>query len=618
MADWHSVTDTNSKTTDAPPPLAFSSRRSSVICRHGCVSSSQPLASSIGLQILRDKGGNAADAAVAIAAALAVLEPCSTGLGGDMFALYYDASIRRVGAVNGSGRCPHQLTLDRLKEDSKYCLDGKDGRRIDEDKFKFSPHSVTVPGAAMGWEDFYHRYGSGSLSFAELLEPAAILAEEGFPVAPVTAHHWCSGLNRISRWVEDGKPIPMTVDGIRGPNPGDIFTNPQMARVLRDLGQHGARRGFYEGETGKAIVDILQKLGGCMTMDDLKAHQSTYPDPISVQYRDCRLWQVPPNGQGIAGLIALEGINALESRGLLSDKEQDKKEQRLVMMNNGAQCWSSSSMHGMIEMMRLGFGDARSFVACPNQPLDIAAADAVSSNEKDSQPKPRDDVVPVERLLDSHRIAERAERLFDPNRAIIHGEPLPTSCTVSFQVVDGQGNAVSFVNSNFLGFGSGIVPHNCGFSLQNRGFGFSLDPQHPNALHPGRRPYHTIIPGMLTHEDTNELFATISNMGGYMQPQGHLQLTLGLVAAGLDPQTAVDLPRFCIATGTQGGDVFIEDGFDDGVVEELKSMGHKLKSKISGHSRSLFGRAQIIKRDRSTGVLWAGSDGRADGCAMGY
>jgi len=250
----------------------------------------------------------------------------------------------------------------------------------------------------------------------------------------------------------------------------------------------------------------------------------------------------------------------------------------------------------MIEMMRLGFADNRAFVADPDH-MNITS----------------------EQLLDSKRIGERASKLFDPNNAAIQGVPDASSCTVSFQVVDAQGNAISFVNSNFMGFGTGIVPKGCGFTLQNRGFGFTIDDKnHPNVVAPSKRPYHTIIPGMLTHADTNELYATLSNMGGNMQPQGHLQLTIDMLAGNLDPQTAIDMPRFCIVDGTQSGTVFLEEDVEDTVVEELQKRGHQLRPNQKGHERSLFGRAQIIKRDRTTGVLWAGSDGRSDGCAMGF
>mmetsp|Transcript_11943 Transcript_11943/g.25262 ORF Transcript_11943/g.25262 Transcript_11943/m.25262 type:complete len:591 (-) Transcript_11943:1377-3149(-) len=590
MADWHAAAATSKSPTPSTDPsqaLPFPSRRSSVVCTNGCVASSQPLASSIGLQVLRDKGGNAADAAVAVAAALAVTEPCSTGLGGDMFALFYNAQERRVHAVNGSGRAPSNLTLDVLK---KNFPDGRGGIRFDE--FQTSVHSITVPGAARGWEDFLNKHGSGKLTLAELVEPAARLAEDGFPISPLTAYYWSNGMHLIKRWHRgrsSEEAVPLSMDGKgRGPKPGELFCNPGMAATLRSLGKHGATDGFYGGQPGVAIVETIQSHGGTMTMEDLLNHTTTYPEAIFAEYRNVRLWQVPPNGQGIAGLISLTGLQALEENGSIpriSNKEDLAPT-------------STPTMHAMIEVMRLGFADARAFVCDPDMP-----GEGSKTNEW---------------LLDKQRICDRAVNCFDPAKATIEGEAAPTSGTVSFQVVDKEGNAVSFVNSNFCGFGTGLVPTNCGFSLQNRGSGFSLDPSHPNSLEPNKRPYHTIIPGMITHSDTGELYASISNMGGYMQPQGQMQLTVDLVAGAVDPQTAVDLPRFCIADGTKNGIAMIEDGVSEDVVEELKSKGHRICSGVSSYSRSVFGRAQIIKKDRNTGVLWAGSDGRADGCAMGY
>lgn len=547
----------------------FNSRRSPVVCRKACVATSQPLATSIGIDMLR-RGGNAADAAVAIAAALAVTEPCSTGLGGDVFCLYYQKSDQKVYAVNGSGKSPNALSLDAIAD-------------LEDSDFKVSAHAVTVPGAARAYQDIVDTFGSGRFSLREILEPAAQIAEEGFPVSPVTAFHWKEDLAEVAKWVTGDEDIPMTVDGQLPPQAGEVFTNSGMARVLRDLGDNGAAKGFYEGLTGQAIVDSIQKHGGVMTMEDLKNHESLFPNPIATDYRGIHLWQVPPNGQGVAALIALSGLQQLEEAGTIPKIAPD---------NIG----SADVLHAEVEMMRLGFSDAKSHVASP-------------SHMK----------VTNEWLLDQERIGDRAKKLFDPKEATIHGVSLASSCTVSFQVVDQEGNAMSFVNSNYLGFGTGIAPKGCGFTLQNRGAGFSRnDPSHANALEGGKRPYHTIIPGMLTHADTGELYATLSNMGGYQQPQGHVQLTVALVAGELDPQAAVDAPRFCIADGTQEGIVHFEEGIEEDVIKDLEQRGHFMKANISGHDRSLFGRAQIIKRDRKSGVLWAGSDGRADGCAIGF
>ncbi|CAB9508073.1 Glutathione hydrolase-like YwrD proenzyme [Seminavis robusta] len=575
MGDWFAA----AQKADAGPvvdEIPFLSRRSPVLCRNGCVASSQPLASSIGLDLLR-KGANAAEAAIAVAAALSVVEPCSTGLGGDMFCLYYNSKERSVSAINGSGCSPSQLTMEVAKAD---CDDGKGA--IDAVKFQASPHAVTVPGAARGYEDVWKRHGSGKFTLAELLEPAAVLAEEGFPVSPVTAYHWKSGMHLIKRWLDDGEVVPLLAEN--GPNPGDIIVNKDMARVLRDLGAKGATEGFYEGETGKAIAAAVQKHGGKLSIDDLKSHTSTFPEPVSTEYRGVRLWEVPPNGQGVAALVALTGLRHLEENNLCPE------------LSPATVGKTADAYHALIEMSRLGFEDARAQVACPYHTK-----------------------VPNEWFVDQDRIGKRAKELFNPQRAMAKGVPSPSSCTVSFQVADKDGNAISFVNSNFMGFGSGIVPRGCGFSLQNRGFGFTLDDiEHPNCLAAGKRPYHTIIPAMLTYADTNELHSTISNMGGNMQPQGHLQLTIDMVAGGMDPQQAIDNPRFCITDGTRDGKIFMEGGLDETILKELTEKGHDLKVNVVGHDRAVFGRAQIIKRDRKTGVYWAGSDGRADGCAMGY
>jgi gamma-glutamyltranspeptidase/glutathione hydrolase len=585
MADWFSADKEEEESASKQPQaedLPFVSRRSPVVCRNGCVASSQPLASSIGVDMLR-KGANAADAAIAVAAALCVTEPCSTGLGGDMFCLYYDSASRKVSCINGSGLSPAGLTLEALQRD--FPTDGAEEIGVDLEQFKFSAHAVTVPGAAKGYEDLLQRHGSGTFTLADLLEPAAQLAEEGFPVGPVTSHHWRNGMAQIRKWIPEGgegAPIPLTVDGKHGPKPGDIIHNPNVARVLRDLGANGATKGFYQGFAGRAIVEAVQKHGGTMTLEDLHHQTCSFPEPIAAEYRGVKLWQVPPNGQGVAGLIALCGLQHLEETGACP---------KITPESIG----TADSYHVMMEMTRLGFADGRSYVA-----------------DTDHVP------VSLDWLLDADRIGTRAKELFDPEKAVVAGAPLPSSCTVSFQVVDGDGNAISFVNSNFMGFGTGIVPEGCGFTLQNRGFGFSVEPNHPNIVAPRKRPYHTIIPGMITFSDTNELHSSISNMGGNMQPQGHLQLTVDMIAGGLDPQAAIDLPRFCIADGTKEGTVQLEGGVARKDVEELRRRGHNLHDNVVGHARAIFGRAQIIKRDRNTGVLWAGSDGRADGCAIGY
>ena len=535
--------------------LSFHSRRSPVYSRTGIVATSQPLASAAGLEVLA-QGGNAADAAVAAGAALNVTEPTSTGIGGDMFALYYSAETKQVSALNGSGRAPAALTLNRLKEEG-----------FSSELPPFHAHTVTVPGACAGWFDLIERHGS--LSMAEILAPAIRLASEGFPVAPITSYSWQRGAQNQLKSAPNGHEL--TIDG-RGPIPGEIFRNPNLARTFESVA-NGGKDAFYQGRIAEAIVSVIREAGGCMSLDDLATHTSTWEEPVSVTYRGLRVHECPPNGQGITALIALnilEGFD-LSSFGFLSTEH----------------------LHLLIESMRLAFADSRWYVADPT-----------FSN------------VPIQELL-SKRYADERRRLINRDRATMdpkRGTPVSSSGTVYLSVVDKYGNACSFINSNYWGFGTGIVPKGFGFTLQNRGHNFSLDPNHPNRLEPRKRPYHTIIPAMVTRED-GSLYASYGVMGGFMQPQGHVQVLSALVDHGLDPQAALDLPRFCIDVEEAGGRVALEEGIPARVVSELEKMGHPVYP-VSGYDRSLFGRGQVILRDAETGALCAGSDPRADGCAM--
>ncbi|HJR81302.1 MAG TPA: gamma-glutamyltransferase [Anaerolineales bacterium] len=534
---------------------SFNSRRSPVFSRNGIVATSQPLATAAGLEILA-RGGNAADAAVAAGAALNVTEPTSTGIGGDMFALYYSADTKRVTALNGSGRAPAALTLDRLQKDG-----------FSTELPPFHAYTVTVPGACAGWFDLIQKHGS--LSKEEILAPAIRLAQEGFPVAPITAYSWQHGAERQLRSAPNGQEL--TIDG-RGPKPGEIFRNPNLARTFETIAQ-GGLSAFYQGEIAEAIVAVIQESGGCMTAEDLASHASTWEEPISVTYRGLRVYECPPNGQGITALIALNVLEGFDLSSIASI--------------------SVERLHRMIETMRLAFADSRWYVADP-----------AFSN------------VPVQELL-SKEYADERRRLIDLKRATIdpkRGSPVSSSDTVYLSVVDKFGNACSFINSNYWGFGTGIVPKGWGFTLQNRGHNFSLDPNHPNGLAPRKRPYHTIIPAMVTRED-GSLYASYGVMGGFMQPQGHVQVLAALVDDGLDPQAALDLPRFCIDVEQAGGRVALEEGISLNVASKLEQMGHPVYM-VSGYGRSLFGRGQVILRDKATGVSTAGSDPRADGCAM--
>ena len=535
--------------------LPFHSRRSSVYGRNGMVATSQPLATAAGLEILA-KGGNAADAAVAAGAALNVTEPTSTGIGGDMFALYYSAEARRVTALNGSGRAPAALTLERLKQEG-----------FSAELPPFHAHTVTVPGACAGWFDLIEKHGS--LLMAEILSPAIRLAGEGFPVAPITSYSWQRGAQNQLSSAPNGHEL--TIDG-RGPKPGEIFRNPNLARTFEMVAQ-GGKGVFYQGEIAEAIVEVIREAGGCLSADDLASHTSTWEEPISIDYRGLRVYECPPNGQGITALIAL---NILEGFDLSS-----------------MELLSTERLHLLIESMRLAFADSRWYVA-----------------------DPRFSKIPIAELLSKEYATER-RTLIDKHRPTIdprQGTPVNTSNTVYLAVVDQWGNACSFINSNYWGFGTGIVPKGFGFTLQNRGYNFSLDPEHPNRLEPRKRPYHTIIPAMVTRED-GTLYASYGVMGGFMQPQGHVQALSALVDHGLDPQSALDLPRFCIDVEESGGRVALEEGIPPAVMSDLRTMGHLVYT-VSGYDRSLFGRGQVILRDAETGVLCAGSDPRADGCAM--
>lgn len=548
--------------------IEFGSRRSAVYGTRGMVASSQPLATAAGLEILR-RGGNAADAAVAVAAALNVTEPTSTGIGGDMFALWLEAGGGKIEALNGSGRCPRALDLGRLEREG-----------FGEGIPPLHPYTVTVPGACSGWFELLGRHGR--LDAAEVLAPAVRLAEEGFPVAPLCSWFWRRGAERQLASALNG--VELTIEG-RGPRPGELFRNPGLARTFRLLAEEGPKA-FYEGPIAEAIVATLLEAGGCLEAEDLAAHRATWEEPLSFARGELLFHECPPNGQGLVALLALSFLGGYELEGL--------------------DPLAPERLHLEIEALRLAFADARRHLGDP----------AFSR-------------VPVAELL-SEDYARRRRKAIDPRRAAVDpaaGSPLSSSDTVYFCVVDGEGNACSFINSNYMGFGTGIVPRGWGFSLQNRGHNFSLEAGHPNALEPGKRPYHTIIPALISRRgaagraSAPDLagpawdYGAFGVMGGFMQPQGHLQVGLAL-AGGADAQEALDLPRFCIDIGGPGaaGPVLLEEGIPWKTAAALAELGHEVKP-AAGWGRSAFGRGQVILH-REDGVLEGGSDPRADGLAM--
>lgn len=546
-------------------------------------------------------------------------EPCSTGIGGDMFCLYYSAATRTVSALNGSGRSGAQCTVERVRGDLGVAP-GAEGAKIP----MTSVHAVTVPGAAAGWADTIERFGSGRVTLAQALAPAVELGEGGFPVSELTAHAWARAEGTIRaaspNWREMLKRAGE--DEYRAPRAGEIMRNPTLARTFRALGEEG-KKGFYTGRVAEALVKVVQDLGGHLELDDLAHHLemgSEPVEPISLKFTGqglggggkkgtkrqangetkaeedgsgeagVELWEHPPNGQGIVALMAL---------GIMQELERAGK----IPTFTPAEHNSAAYLHAVIESLRLAFADASWFVTDP----------AVER-------------VPSAGLLAPAYLAERAA-LFDPARAsdasLGHGSPALQSCdTVYFAAADAEGNAISFINSNYGGFGTAIIPEGCGFTLQNRGANFALDPpEHPNLYAPRKRPYHTIIPGLVTNLSDGSLHSVFGVMGGFMQPQGHLQTLLGQVIAGLSPQQALDAPRVCIGSNSEGEGfmtVSVEEGIPEETVEGLRKLGHQVKV-VTGTDRSLFGRGQIIRWTtdpaEGTGVWSAGSDQRGDGAA---
>ena len=541
----------------------YHSRRSVVMTPNVAVASSQPLATEAGVSVLRD-GGSAADAAVAVAAALQVTKPCVTGLGGDAFFLFYEGATKKVHAFNGSGRSP--AGLDR----AMAAAVAEDGALPD-----FHPLTVTVPGAPDAWTSLHSRFGR--LDLGSVLEPAIRLASDGFPVAPMTALWWASGAERQLKSHEHGHEL--MIDG-RGPHAGERFRNPGLAAVLEQMARDGSES-FYRGWIADRVVAAVAAAGGILAAEDLAEHAGEWIQSISVNYNGFRVHECPPNGQGLAALLALGIYRELQRAGDVGDAER---------------------MHGKIEAMRLGFADAARYIADPEH----APA-------------------PLEELLSDDYLRSRAGMIRPDGRMerALPGQAdanPPTvgragSDTVYFSVVDGDGNGCSFINSNFMGFGTGIVPRGCGFSLQNRGRGFVLEDGHANTLAPRKRPYNTIIPGLITDDSTGELAAVFGIMGGMMQPQAHLQVATAMIDSGLDPQSALDAPRFQLENGEPDGTVLVEESIDSGVLSGLAKLGHETEV-VSGTNRSRFGLGQVIAAN--DGAWWSGSDPRGDGHAAGF
>ncbi len=533
--------------------------RSEVIGQHGMVASSQPLATQIGLEILK-KGGSAVDAAIAVNAALGLMEPTGSGVGGDLFAIVYEAKTRKLYGLNASGRSPKALTLEYFK--------GKGLKAIPP----FGPLPVSVPGCVDGWFELNKRFGK--LTMEELLAPTIKYAENGFPVTELVAYYMGISVARM------GNKFPnvletYTMDGKNAPKKGDIFKNPMLANTYRKLAK-GGRDAFYTGETAHTIADFIKSQGGFLSYDDLATHHSEWVEPVSTNYRGYDVWELPPNGQGIA---ALEMLNILEGYNF-----------------SEIPYGSSKHIHLFTEAKQLAFEDRAKYYA------DMQFAK-----------------VPVQQLI-SKKYADKRRELIDENKAGVYkaGDPMEGG-TIYLTTADSEGNMVSLIQSNYRGMGSGMVPPGLGFMLQDRGELFSLNPDHTNVFEPGKRPFHTIIPCFITKNSVP--YVSFGVMGGDFQPMGHVQIVMNLVDFGMNLQEAGDAPRLNHAggsdpTGTSAperGEIQLESGFEYQVIRELMQMGHKV-----GFTFGDYGGYQAIMYDALRKIYFGASESRKDGQAAGY
>lgn len=526
----------------------FGTHRAMVLGFEGAVACSQPLATLAGMRMLL-RGGNAIDAAIAAAATLNVVEPMSTGMGGDAFALVYWAKDRQVYALNASGRAPYAATLDAMRA---------------RGYLKHMPVAgictVTVPGAVAGWSDVLARFGS--LGLDTVLQPAISYAERGFPVSE-RIHAWWGRGEEALRAEPEAAGLYLA-DG-HAPRVGQRFVNPTLARSLRLVAEQGPA-GFYNGPIAEAIVATSNKRGGLLELKDLADHRSSWVQAIITDYRGYRVHECPPNGQGIAVLIVLNILAGYDLRGMGFE--------------------SVDAVHLKMEAIRLAMADTGRYVADP----EVAT-------------------VPVAGLLsDSYAVERRGLVHADSTIPYCEGGVPPTSNdTVYLCATDLLGNAVSFINSLYRSFGSGIVAEGTGILLHNRGSLFSLDPSHPNCLAPHKRPYHTIIPGMVTKGD--DLAVCFGVMGGFMQPQGQVQVLTNILDHDMNPQEALDAPRFSTQSGRE---VSLDDYFPEQLYELLSARGHAV-SVATGES---FGGGHVIMPDPETGAWLCGTEPRHEGCAL--
>tara|TARA_Y100001001_G_scaffold30282_1_gene25261 strand:+ start:1952 stop:3592 length:1641 start_codon:yes stop_codon:yes gene_type:complete len=530
--------------------------RSEVIGQHGMVATSHPLATQIGIDVLK-KGGTAIDAAIAANIALGLMEPTGSGIGGDLFAIVWDAKEQKLFGLNASGPAPQSISLDYFKQQKLAKIP------------PFGPLPVTVPGAVDGWVKLHEKFGNQS--FASLFEPTIGYARKGHPVTETIAYYLDRSKEIFKQypnfsdvWMKDGETT----------GKGDIFKNPQLANTLEIIAEKG-RAGFYEGEVAKTIADFIQAQGGFLTYEDLANFNSEWVEPVSTNYRGYDVWELPPNGQG---MVALQILNILENF--------DVKKMGL---------FSSDYVHLFTEAKKLAFADRAKHYADPNFSK-----------------------IPIEQLVSKSYAKERAALIDLAKAAQVDESGIPNGGdTIYLTAADQFGNMISLIQSNYRGMGSGMVPPGLGFMLQDRGELFSLEEDHANVIEGGKRPFHTIIPAFVTKD--NKPYLSFGVMGGATQPQAHAQIIINLIDFGYNLQEAGDAPRLVHSGSSQptdeimldGGSLSLETGFGTAIEEALKEKGHKLQ-----YQKGIFGGYQAIMI--KDGVYFGASESRKDGQASGY
>ena len=534
------------------------STRSEVIAENGMVATSHPLATQVGIDILK-KGGNAIDAAIAANAAIGLMEPTGNGIGGDLFAIIWMENDKKLYGLNASGRSPKNLKLEYFKKNNFTKIPA------------YGPLPVSVPGCVDGWFEMHEKFGA--LKMEEILEPAILYAENGFPVSELVSYYLEISARNFSKYPNFNETY--LINGL-SPTKGQIFKNPDLANTLRIISKEG-RSGFYEGKVAKIISEFIIDQGGFLSYEDLKNHKSDWIEPVSTNYRGYDVWELPPNGQGIA---ALQILNLLEKFDIKS-------------MGFG----SAEYIHHFVEAKKIAFADRAKYYA------DMDFND-----------------IPVDYLI-SKEYAEKRSKEINPSKSSrrVKAGDIENGDTIYLTVADKDGNMVSLIQSNYRGMGSGMIPPGLGFMLQDRGELFSLDENHFNVYEPEKRPFHTIIPAFITKN--NKPYISFGLMGGAMQPQGHAQIVINIVDFGMNLQEAGDAPRIRHVSNQQptggemfdGGELSLESGFDYKEIRKLMKYGHKVIFSLGS-----FGGYQAIKYDEKLGVYFGASESRKDGSAMGY